>query len=94
MCNNASQGIILQNQVEELNTYCIELAQLLVIGKNRNYTTLCVNFIRSLVGKIQEVHQNNRPPPPIAEIPGSYNPLSGTAYYFTERKPIMQNAEI
>ena len=41
MCDNASQGIILQNQVKELNTYCIELAQLLVIGKNRNCTTLC-----------------------------------------------------
>ena len=46
--------------------------------------TLCVNFIRSLVGKVQEVHQNNRPPPPIAEILASYSPLSGTVYYFTE----------
>ena len=84
MCDNATQGIILQNQVEEMSTYCIELAQLIVIGKKNNCTTLCVNFIRGLVCKIQEVHQNNRPPSPIYEIPGSYNPSSGTAYYFTE----------
>ena len=67
-----------------MNTYCIELAQLIVIGKKNNCTQLCVKFIRSLVGKIQEVHENNRPPPRIAEIPGSYNPSSGTAYYLTE----------
>ena len=84
MCENASQGIVLQNQVEEMKTDCIELTQLLVIGNSRNCTTLCVNFIRGLVGKIKEVHQNNRAPPPIAEIPGSYNPSTGTAYYFTE----------
>ena len=50
-----------------MNTYCIELAQLIVIGKKNNCTQLCAKFIRSLVGKIQEVHENNRPPPPIAE---------------------------
>ena len=68
MCDNATQSIILQNQVEEMNTYCIELTQLIVIGKENNCKTPCVNFVRGLVCKIQEVHQNNRPPPPIYEI--------------------------
>ena len=61
MCDNAIQGIVLQNQVEEINMYCIELAQLIVLGKKNNCTTLCVNFITSLVHKIQEVYQKNRP---------------------------------
>ena len=59
MCDNATQGIILQNQVDEMNTYIIELAQLIVVVKNDNCTTLRVNFIRGLVCKIQEVHQKN-----------------------------------
>ena len=59
MCDNATQGIILQNQVDEMNMYCIELAQLIVVAKNDNCTTLCVNFIRGLVSKIQEVHKKN-----------------------------------
>ena len=84
MCDNATQGIILQNQLDEMNMYCIELAQLIAIAKNDNCTTLCVNFIRGLVSKIQEVHNKNQPPRPLAEIPGSYNPSSGNAYYFTE----------
>ena len=33
MCYNASQGIILQNQVEEMNMYCIELVQLIFLGE-------------------------------------------------------------
>ena len=52
MCDNATQGIILQNQVDEMNTYCIQLTQLIVIAKNNNCTTLCVNFIRGIVSKI------------------------------------------
>ena len=67
-----------------MKMYCIELAQLIVLGPKHNCTVLCVNFIRSLVGKIQEVHENNRPSPPVTEILGSYNPSSGTVYYFTE----------
>ena len=33
MCDNSTRGIILQNQVDEMNMYCIELAQLIAVAK-------------------------------------------------------------
>ena len=29
------------------------------------------------------MHENNRPSPAVNPVPNSYNPSSGTAYYFT-----------
>ena len=84
MCDHASVGLIVQKEVEEMKHYCIELAELLVLGQKHNCTALGVNFIRYLVHQIKEVHTRNRPTPEVNEIPGSYNPSSGTAYYFTE----------
>ena len=84
MCDHASAGLIVQKEVEEMKHYCIELAELLVLGQKHNCTALGVNFIRYLVHQIKEVHTRNHPTPEVNEIPGLYNPSSGTAYYFTE----------
>ena len=84
MCDHASAGLIVQKEVEEMKHYCIELAELLVLGQKHNCTALGVNFIRYLVHQIKEVHTRNCPTPEVNKIPGSYNPSSGTAYYFTE----------
>ena len=43
-----------------------------------------MNFIRDLGQQIKEVHTRNHLTPEVNEIPGSYNPSGGTAYYFTE----------
>ena len=36
-----------------------------------------------MVEKLDTIHSVNRPAPPAQEIPGTYNPPSGVAYYFT-----------
>ena len=41
------------------------------------------DFCQCLVGEIKRVHENNRPSPAVNPVPNSYNPSSGTAYYFT-----------
>ena len=84
MCDNASAGLIAQTDVEEMKHDCMELAELLVLGQKHNCTALGVNFIRDLVQQIKEIHTRNWPTPEVNEIPGSYNPSSGTAYYFTD----------
>ena len=41
------------------------------------------DFCKCLVDEIKSVHGNNRPSPAVNPVPNSYNPSSGTAYYFT-----------
>ena len=36
-----------------------------------------------MVEKLDAIHSVNRPAPPTQEIPSTYNPPSGVAYYFT-----------
>ena len=84
MCDHAIMGLIVQKEVEEMKHYCIELAELLVLGQKHNCTALGVNFIGDLVQQIKEVHTRNWPTPEVNEIPGSYNSSTGTVYYFTE----------
>ena len=84
MCDHASAGLIVQKEVEEMKYYCIELAELLVLGQKHNCTSLGVNVIRDLVQQIKEVHTETAHTPEVNEISGSYNPSGGTAYYFTE----------
>ena len=41
-------------------------------------------FCKYLLSKIKDIHKTNRPVPEVKEIPGTYDPRSGTAYYFSE----------
>ena len=84
ICNEAMMGIFDNNKIQEMKLYCIEFAQLISFSQNHQCTAFAVNFARCLIDKIREVHGNNQPVPNVACIPNSYNPSTGTAYYFTE----------
>lgn len=44
---------------------------------------LVADFVVGLVKQVQEVHANDLPTDPPNHVPGTYNPPSGAAYYFT-----------
>ena len=66
-----------------LEEYNYEIAQLLVLSEGDNSRTVVIDFLQYMVEKLDEIHSVNRPAPPAQEIPSTYNPPSGVAYYLS-----------
>lgn len=71
-------------ELEKVKEYGMEIAELLETSVASNSPSDVIVFIRELVQSVQTLHDNDRVAPPPKPIPGTYNPPSGTAYYFTE----------
>ena len=68
----------------QVENFCIELAKLMIVSQKHGCSDLCLAFCKYLLSKIKDIHKTNRPVPEVKEIPGTYDPRSGTAYYFSE----------
>lgn len=80
----AAGNILPHSEVEEMKEYGVEIAELLQAAMVSTNSSEAVSFIRELVKSVETLHENDRVAPPPKPIPGTYNPPSGTAYYFTE----------
>ena len=72
-----------EKDLQELKTYCVELAQVIIFGITHKCQQFVKVFCKWLVDEIKRVHENNRLSPTVNPVPNSYNPSSGTAHYFT-----------
>lgn len=72
-----------QKLLDPFNYVCKELGLLFFMANKHDEITLVTSFVRRLIEQIHSVHEKDRPTPPARRIPGTYNPPSGTAYYFT-----------
>ena len=71
-------------KVAELKKYSCELLHLFQAAIVTNAIGVIVSFVLQLINRIEYLHNTkNRPTPHIQEIPNSYNPSKGIAYYFT-----------
>ena len=68
----------------EMNKYNKQVASLLGICVQNHCSDVVVSFLLYLIQRIIDVHRENRPVQPANEIPNSYDPRKGVAYYFTE----------
>ena len=69
--------------IQGVNLYGMEIAAMLKACQTSN-TDFVVNFLREMMNSVIKVHSEDRPVAPANPIPGTYNPPSGIAYYFTE----------
>ena len=69
---------------ESLKKYATECEKLLMISSTNSTIELVTNFIEYIMDKIQLVHSVNCPVQEPEEIPNTYYPPGGSAYYFTE----------
>ncbi|MCG8621712.1 MAG: hypothetical protein MJE68_06895 [Proteobacteria bacterium] len=70
---------------EELKRYSCEVANLIRTSINTGCVAVNVSFILYVIERIEMLHHTrNRQTPKIDEIPQSYDPRKGVAYYFTE----------
>ena len=85
-CKEFSQNITSEEKLEAIKKFCIEVAQILQLGKKHGCSSLSVNFIDFVVRRIQKDHEfeEDRGLPEVEVMENTYNPSLGTCYYFTE----------
>ena len=77
-------GHVPPDKSKKVETFCMEIAQLMLTSARHGFADTAMEFCKYLLQKIKTVHNRNRPVPDVEEIPGTYDPRRGTAYYFTE----------
>ena len=84
-CQTVLQGEDSDQNLEQMKQFAVEISNLLLAAQSARQDTLnlVVAFVRALVQQVISVHAGDRPVPPPEPHEGSYNPPSGTAYYFT-----------
>ena len=71
-------------KVAELKKYCCEVINVFKAAIETNSVPVIVSFVLELINRIERLHyQHNREAPEMEEIPNSYDPRTGVAYYFT-----------
>ena len=69
--------------MKDVNKYPKEVPKLLCLAQLNDCVELITAFILELIDMTVNVHQNDYTFPPPCPILGSYNPPSGTAYFFS-----------
>ena len=63
----------------------IDIVKSLYLSIKHGCIPLVTKFWEYVQKKVEKLHKDkNRPSPPVARIPNTYDPSSGSAYYFTE----------
>lgn len=84
VCNQFKDGRGSGTLLEEVRFYLQEGADLLSICQDMGIIDMGADFLLELVQLTEKVHAGDRNTPPAVPQPGTYNPPSGTAYYFSE----------
>ncbi|MCG8623116.1 MAG: hypothetical protein MJE68_14120, partial [Proteobacteria bacterium] len=71
------------NKLDEMNAYGMEISRALLKSTEYGCALECVDFIEYLVHTVTETHGIDHKTQEPCAIPNSYDPESGTAYYFT-----------
>ena len=83
-CDAVEAGEITSQQLYEMEGYSKEFSELIQASMLHNCTEVVIQFLRCLMTFVTDVHKNDRLVPDASPIPFTYNPVAGTAYYFTE----------
>ena len=81
VCDSLEKGHYADFALQEMKKYGVEIAEVLCTATDENLA-LSLAFIRGLVSQVKDLHSCDRPTQGISQIPGSYNPAGGSAYYF------------
>ena len=82
-CAAIRNDIDIGKRLYEMTKYGVELSDVLHASKLHGFWNETISFVEYLVDQSIQVHHGDRPVQVPHEIQGSYNPESGTVYYFT-----------
>ena len=72
-----------KQQLQDMKNYGIDLSNVLALSIQHEFSEQCVNFYEYVVDEVKNLHSKERKDLAPNIIPGTYNPQSGPAYYFT-----------
>ena len=78
--------VIVNSSFAAIYLFCPELANLLQVTmeiEELEDKPIVIDFVKYLSNFVSSLHQNDRPTPNTCIISNSYNPSTGTAYYFS-----------
>ena len=82
--NEIHTGNVCKTILTELKHYSMELSELFHNCILYDCDGVITQFVEYLIMHTEEIHQLNHVPEAPTPIPGSYNPPSGTVYYFSQ----------
>ena len=82
--NEVHSGHISTSLTTEMKYYSVEFAELFHNSIIYQCHDVVTQFAEFIVMHTEEIHQLNHIPPIPTPIPGSYNPPSGSVYYFSK----------
>ena len=72
-----------QDSLDVFDNVCPEFGSLLGAARTVDKTEEFLNFMFDLIQFVEQVHATDAPTQDAVPVPGSYNPETGVAYYFT-----------
>lgn len=85
-CASVETKSLTESQMHSMKKVCVELGALLeeCSRENLQVQQICVAFVRHMLSRVRLTQHLNRTSPyqDPSPIPGTYNPPSGTCYYF------------
>ena len=67
----------------QMRRYNTQISDLFALSIKSLSTAVLPPFFRYLTEKVKSIHYGDLQPTPVEEIEGTYDPRTGTAYYFT-----------
>jgi hypothetical protein len=85
LCKNVQEGVNITQHFPGLLFYCAELQHILDPSiADEEVSKKVAKCVEYLVQQIQDIHSSDHTTDPVSEMEGTYNPPSGTCYYFSE----------
>ena len=83
ICDKLERNEEYTNEVLQIRKYNTQISDLILLSLKYSCTEVISPFFRYLIEKINGIHYGDPHPTPVQEIPGSYDPRKGAAYYFS-----------
>ena len=84
ICSKLEQNEDCTNEAIQMRKYNTQVCDMVLLSVKNGCTETLSPFFRYLIEKINGIHYGDPHPTAIEEIDKSYDPRSGTAYYFTQ----------
>ena len=83
ICDKVEKNEECGKDLLQMRRYNTQISDLFALSIKSSSTAVLPPFFRYLTEKVKSIHYGDLQPTPVEEIEGTYDPRTGTAYYFT-----------
>ena len=83
ICDKTEQGDNCAKELGMMRKFNSQISDLIWLGVQHGSTEYITQFLRYLMEQLEQIHSSDPQPTPVEEFKNTYDPRTGTAYYFT-----------